>query len=338
MPDGSTPEAERPEERIQDLDIATELKQSYLQVRHERHRGPRAARRARRPQAEPAAHPRGDERPQPLAPRTGRSSAPRSSARRWATTTPTATRRSTRRWCAWPSRSTCASRSSWARATSAPSTATRPASMRYTECRMTQRGRRDARRPRQGDRRLPAQLRRVAPGADRPAWPLPQPARQRRRGHRRRDGLLDPAPQPLPRSPTPSMATLDNPEITIPRSWSTFPGRTSPRVRGSAGATRSTRPTPRVAPSSRCAPAARSWRRPRAATQIVITEIPYQVNKSTLIKKIADRRQERPHPGHLRDPRRVRRRTSASSSASSAARIPTSSSTSSTSTRRCATP
>ena len=44
-----------------------------------------------------------------------------------------------------------------------------PAAMRYTECRMTQARRRAARRHRQGDRRLAAELRRQGARADGPA-------------------------------------------------------------------------------------------------------------------------------------------------------------------------
>ena len=56
--------------------------------------------------------------------------------------------------------------------------------------------RRAAVRHRQGDRRLPAELRRQGDRADGPAGPLPQPAGQRRRRHRGRHGDQHPAPQP----------------------------------------------------------------------------------------------------------------------------------------------
>ena len=56
-----------------------------------------------------------------------------------------------------------------------------PAAMRYTECRMARLAVGAARRPRQGDRRLAAQLRRQGARADGPADPGAQPARQRLR-------------------------------------------------------------------------------------------------------------------------------------------------------------
>ena len=54
----------------------------------------------------------------------------------------------------------------------------------------------DAAGHQRGDRRLPAELRRPVRGARGPAGPVPQPAGQRLRGHRRRDGHQDPAAQP----------------------------------------------------------------------------------------------------------------------------------------------
>ena len=53
-----------------------------------------------------------------------------------------------------------------------------------------------ARRSRQGYRRFRRQLRRIAPGADRPAGALPQPAGQRRGRHRGRHGDQHSAAQP----------------------------------------------------------------------------------------------------------------------------------------------
>ena len=57
-------------------------------------------------------------------------------------------------------------------------------------------GRRDARGHQARHRRLPAQLRREAPGAARPAGQVPQLARQRLRRHRRGHGHEHPAAQP----------------------------------------------------------------------------------------------------------------------------------------------
>jgi hypothetical protein len=70
-----------------------------------------------------------------------------------------------------------------------------PAAMRYTEAADAAR-RRAARRHRQGDGRLRAELRRLRAGADGPAGRVPQPAGQRRGRHRRRHGDEHPAAQP----------------------------------------------------------------------------------------------------------------------------------------------
>ena len=98
----------------------------------------------------------------------------------------------------------------------------------------------------------------------------------------------------------PSMATLDNPEITDrPTCIEHIPGPDLPtQAPASAAETRSYEAyTHRDAASSRCAAGceitesaeegARGHRRS--------TAIPYQVNKTTLLKKMADARQERPH-------------------------------------------
>ena len=70
------------------------------------------------------------------------------------------------------------------------------AAMRYTEARLTAIAGRDARRHRQGDRRLRGQLRRHPEAADGPAGQAAEPAHQRLVGHRRRDGDEHPAAPP----------------------------------------------------------------------------------------------------------------------------------------------
>ena len=70
------------------------------------------------------------------------------------------------------------------------------AAMRYTEARLDPARHGDAAGHRRGHRRLHPQLRRPDPGADDPAVALPEPARQRLRGHRGRHGDQDPAAQP----------------------------------------------------------------------------------------------------------------------------------------------
>ena len=71
-----------------------------------------------------------------------------------------------------------------------------PAAMRYTEARLKALGRRRDGGPRQGDRRLRAELRRDHRRADRPPRAVSQPARQRIGRHRRRHGDQRAAAQP----------------------------------------------------------------------------------------------------------------------------------------------
>ena len=89
-----------------------------------------------------------------------------------------------------------------------------PAAMRYTEARLTGDRRRAAGRHRQGDRRLRRQLRRHAEAAVGPAGQAPEPAGQRRVRHRRRHGDQHPAAQPRRDRATPTIALIDNPELT----------------------------------------------------------------------------------------------------------------------------
>ena len=64
----------------------------------------------------------------------------------------------------------------------------------------------------------------------------------------------------------------------------------------------------RAAARSRCARSARSRRCAADRQAIIVTEIPYQVNKSTLIEKIAELVRDKRDRGHLRPARRERPR------------------------------
>ena len=71
-----------------------------------------------------------------------------------------------------------------------------PAAMRYTEARLSKIAGDAAGGHRQGNRRLPLQLRRQRNRARGAADPRPEPAGQRQRGHRGRHGDAHPAAQP----------------------------------------------------------------------------------------------------------------------------------------------
>ena len=85
------------------------------------------------------------------------------------------------------------------------------------------------------------------------------------------------------------LAHLDNPEITIDelvpdRARPGFPDRRpDPRPRR-----HSRRPITRAAARSSCAPRCRSEEMRKDREALIVTAIPYQVNKKTLIEKIAD--------------------------------------------------
>ena len=134
------------------------------------HHRPGPARRARRAQAGAAPDPGAPWTTWACGPRPPTASRPRSSARRWATTTPTATAPSTRRWSAWASRSRCG----------VPlvdphgnfgSLDDPPAAPRYTECRLAEAAVDAAGRARRGHRRVPPHLRRGGPRAGLPPGP-----------------------------------------------------------------------------------------------------------------------------------------------------------------------
>ena len=150
----------------------------------------------------------------------------------------------------------------------------------------------DAAGHRQGDCRFPAELRRPVRRAGRAAGPVPEPARQRLRGHRGGDGHQDPAAQPArgrrracsgtcrtSRPPTRNCST---------RCSSGSRARTSRRPRRSSGAAASRRPTAPAAARSPCAPWSRSRKTARGRTCLVATELPFQVNPDNLAKKIAE--------------------------------------------------
>ena len=104
----ATPTAEDPadfSEKIVDIDVEEEMQGVVPRVRLLGHLLPRAARRARRPQAGAAPHPLHDGRDGPAARPRPRQVRPRRRRGDGQAATRTATRRSTTPWCAWRSRS-----------------------------------------------------------------------------------------------------------------------------------------------------------------------------------------------------------------------------------------
>ena len=88
------------------------------------------------------------------------------------------------------------------------------AAMRYTEARLTAIAGRDAGRHRQGHRRLRRQLRRPAPRADDPAGQAPEPARSTARRGSPSGWPPTSRPTTWARSSTPTIALIDDPELT----------------------------------------------------------------------------------------------------------------------------
>ena len=276
-------------------------------LRDERDHRPRPAGRARRSQAQPAAHPGRHERPRSGARPSSTASAPRSPATPPVTTTRTARPSSTRRWCAWPRTSTCATRSSTARATSAPSTATRRRRCGTPRPAFSRIAMEMLARHRRQHRRLDAQLRRDAARAHRSAEPHAEPHGQRlaaaspsawrptsRRTTSARSCRRHRAPHRQPETPTADdlMQFIKGPD---------FP--TGGIILGTAGIKEAYR-TGRGRIRVRAKAHTEQLKGNRAA--IVVTELPYQVNRSSLIEQHRRAGQEQEDQRDQRPAQRVR--------------------------------
>ena len=125
-------------------------------------------------------------------------------------------------------------------------------------------------------------------GAPRAAQPVPQPAGERQPGHRRGHGHQHPAPQPAGSGGRMS-ALMDNPDIDLAGLMEYVKGPDFPHRPASSWAGRASgRPTPPAAARSPCAAAPRSSEKKNGRYEILVTEIPYMVNKTRLIESIAD--------------------------------------------------
>ncbi len=163
-----------------------------------------------------------------------------------------------------------------------------PAAMRYTEIRLKKVAQAAAGRPRQGHGRFRGQLRRLRAGADGAARALPQPAGQRRGRHRRGHGHQHSAPQ----------SGRGDRRLHGLSGQSVHHHRRTHRDRARPGfsdgrpdpwaAPAPARPITRGAAPSSCAAGwhVETIRKDREA--LVITEIPYQVNKASMVEKIGE--------------------------------------------------
>ncbi len=171
------------------------------------------------------------------------------------------------------------------------------AAYRYTECRLEKLADELLNELEPEDGRLPPQLRRHPPGAHRPARARAASADERHHGHRRGHGHQHPAPPPGRAGRRAASSSSTTPS-SRPRSSSS-----ASRARTSPPAARSSTPRRSCARSTRPARARVRVRGEykleelkRGGQQIVITSIPYAVNKSTLVAKIGDIVRERKLP------------------------------------------
>ena len=165
-----------------------------------------------------------------------------------------------------------------------------PAAYRYTECRMEKIGQRAAGRHRQGDRRVPAELRRQGAGADGPADQAAQPAGQRRRRASRSAWRPTSRRTTCARSIDRHHRADQEPGHHDRRAAGDRPGPGLPDRRASSAGARGIRTAyERAAARSWCAAETSIEENPKTGRKsIVATEIPYQVNKAKLIEKIAE--------------------------------------------------
>ena len=166
-----------------------------------------------------------------------------------------------------------------------------PAAMRYTEARL-QRVAMEMLRDLDADTvDFTPELRRAQAGADGPAGALPEPARQRLVGDRRRDGDEHPAAQPARGHQRRRRVHREPGDARPPSSCTTCPGRTSRPAASSSAARASSTPTRPAAARSGCAGSAHTEDIGRGREAIIVTELPYAVKKGGdggLVKKIAE--------------------------------------------------
>jgi DNA gyrase subunit A len=163
-----------------------------------------------------------------------------------------------------------------------------PAAYRYTEARMSKICGRDAAGHRQGHRGLGSQLRRDPQGAPRAALPLPEPAGQRLERHRRRHGHQHPAAQP-PRGHRRLHLRAGQSRGHAGRPDGAYSGPGLPHQGHHHGPQRHPRrPTPPAAARSLVRARTEIEEYGQDRERIIVTELPYQVNKRMLIASIAD--------------------------------------------------
>ena len=139
--------------------------------------------------------------------------------------------------------------------------------------------------------------------ADRPAGEAPEPARSTARPASPSGMATNIPPHHLGEIVDATIALIDDPDITsddlcqlrhaapTSRPAARSSGSSASATRSPASGRRSTRSarcTPTAAAASSCAPRSRSRRSRGDRIAIIVTELPYQVNKATLLEKIAD--------------------------------------------------
>ena len=261
-----------------------------------------------------------------------------SSATSWASTIPTATRRSTTPWCAWRSRSRMRHPLVDGQGNFGSVDGDPPAAMRYTEVRLARLA--EEMLGTTSDKEtvdLDAELRRHLNEPLGAAGEVPEPARQRLVRHRRRHGDQHPAAQPRRgldalhgAASTTRKSTID--ELMKLMHGPGFPDRRHHRWDARGSGRRTDRPRLGADAGARTIEDTRGKGDQR---RIIVSELPYQVNKAALVETIAELVQREEDRGDLGPARRVRPRRHPRRRRAQARRAcRRSSSTSSSSTRR----
>ena len=198
-----------------------------------------------------------------------------------------------------------------------------PAAMRYTEARLSRDRSRNPRRHRQEHGRLPAELRRHARAAEGPARAPAEPAAQRRFRHRRRPGDEHPAAQPrrdlrrhraAHRQPRRDHGRADRhrqgPDFPTGGIIFRYETVRKPATDGQGPTSEQRDAIRRPTPTARGRIVIRARvhveEQAKGRTQIIVTELPFQVNKAALVGASPSWSSAKQDRRHQRPARRVR--------------------------------